>query len=114
MVNLPNWKEFASARHRRLSWRPVTILNAAASPLGDLSMSPTAEILQRYGIVNRSSPTVCPVKPDMWRVSVNDVAIDLGGALKLSKELEDIGEHAFAWHVVEAINSARRNQAQNL
>jgi hypothetical protein len=80
-----------------------------------------SEILQRYGIVDRPKLLVGPTKEAdlLWRIGINGqgdplTAIDVGGALKLSKELEGIGEAELAAHIIEAANSARRSQIQGL
>jgi hypothetical protein len=72
------------------------------------------ELLRHYGIMDREKPIIYPVKLDQWRISINETAIDTGGALRLSHDLERLGERSFAWHIVDAINSAKRNASQGL
>lgn len=79
-----------------------------------------AQILKRYGVVDRSELSVRAVKPDaLWRVAISGkgdplTGLDVGGAVRLSDELRRIGEDVLAAHIVEAANSASRSQAQGL
>jgi hypothetical protein len=78
-----------------------------------------SDILKRYGIIDRPQLLVRPVKADLWRVGINGqgdppTAIDIGGATKLAKELENNGEPVLAAHIVEAAYAARRSQVQGL
>jgi hypothetical protein len=79
------------------------------------------DILKRYGIIDRPELLVRPTKKAdvLWRVAINGkgdplTAIDVGGALRLAKELEDAGEARLAAHIIEATYAARRSQVQGL
>ncbi len=84
-------------------------------------MTTRAEILKRYGIVERPELMVRATKEAdvLWRVAINAqgdplTAIDVGHALKLSEELRRAGEEALAARIVMAIDEARKSQAQRL
>jgi hypothetical protein len=79
------------------------------------------EILKRYGVIDQPKLLIRPTKEAdiLWRVGINGrgdplTAIDVGGAVKLAKELEDIGEAELAFQIIDATNMARRSQVQGL